>query len=88
MSISSLKNRHRASGQLVHRFTGHLRLPIYRNGYALLFSGVISAGLGLIYWLLAARFYPPELVGLNSALIARGIFRWSGVISASSSKCF
>lgn len=52
----------------------HLRSPLYRNGYLLLLSGAVSAGLGIVYWLLAARRYSPELVGLNSALIAAMLF--------------
>ncbi len=52
----------------------HLRSPLYRNGYLLLLSGAASAGLGIVYWLLAARSYPPELVGLNSTLIATMLF--------------
>jgi O-antigen/teichoic acid export membrane protein len=48
----------------------HLRTPMYRNGYALLLSGFTSAGLGMIYWLLAARSYPAATVGLSSAAIA------------------
>lgn len=48
----------------------HLRLPLYRNAYALLLSGIISSGLGMLYWILAARTYDATIVGLNSAAIA------------------
>lgn len=48
----------------------HLRLPLYRNGYALLLSGLLSSGLGMVYWILAAQRYPAAIVGLNSAAIA------------------
>jgi O-antigen/teichoic acid export membrane protein len=51
-------------------FVGHLRMPLYRNGYALLFSGIASAGLGMLYWLIAARLYPAEVVGASSAAIS------------------
>lgn len=74
MSIFSLKYRQLSIGQLSHLVGSHLSLPLYRNGYALLFSGIISAGLGMVYWLLAARLYTPEIVGLNSALIAAIMF--------------
>lgn len=74
MSLFSLKPRQLNPALLFHLMIAHLRLPIYRNGYALLFSGVTSAGLGVVYWMLAARFYTPELVGLNSALIAAIMF--------------
>lgn len=52
------------------RLSAHIRSPLYGNGYALLLSGLASAGLGMVYWLLAARFYPAEFVGLNSAAIS------------------
>jgi O-antigen/teichoic acid export membrane protein len=52
------------------RLGGHLRTPLYRNGYALLASGAITSILGLVYWTLAARLYSAEIVGLNSALLA------------------
>lgn len=58
----------------ITQFINHLRLPLYRNGYALLVSGVMAAGLGLVYWLVAARLYTPEIVGINSALIAAILF--------------
>jgi O-antigen/teichoic acid export membrane protein len=74
MSTFSLKNRLLNPSQLSNLVSGHLSLPLYRNGYALLFSGVISVVLGLVYWLVAARFYTPEIVGLNSAIIAAIMF--------------
>jgi O-antigen/teichoic acid export membrane protein len=48
----------------------HVRLPLFRNGYALLFSGAATSALGFLYWALAARLYPPEAVGINSALLS------------------
>jgi O-antigen/teichoic acid export membrane protein len=52
------------------RLLVHLRTPLYGNGYALLVNSVATSGLGLIYWILAARLYSPEVVGLNSAILA------------------
>lgn len=52
------------------KLVAHLRLPLYRNAYALLLSGVISAGLGMVYWILAARIYPTATVGLTSAAVS------------------
>lgn len=45
-------------------------LPLFRNGYALLLSGGITSALGIGYWALAARLYPPAVVGRNSALLS------------------
>ncbi len=58
----------------VARLRSHLALPLNRNGYALTLSGAITSALGVIYWVLAARYYTPEHVGLNSALISAMLF--------------
>lgn len=52
------------------RLVSHLRSPLYRNGYALVFNSGATGGLGLVYWVIAARLYPAGVVGLNSALLA------------------
>ena len=52
----------------------HLRTPLYRNAYALMLTVVTTSGLGIVYWVLAARYYPIEVVGLNSAIIAAMTF--------------
>lgn len=48
----------------------HARTPLYRNGYALLLSSALTSVLGVVYWVLAARYYPVAVVGVNSAVIA------------------
>lgn len=58
----------------VTRFTTHLSEPLYRNGYALVFSSAASSGLGMVYWILAAHTYSTETIGLNSAAISAMIF--------------
>lgn len=65
-----LPDLHQTKGTLVAQLMAHLRLPLYRNGYALLLSGLLSSGLGMVYWVLAAQYYPANVVGLNSAAIA------------------
>ena len=52
------------------RFISHLRLPLYRNGYLLILSSAATSVLGLLYWMLAARYYSADIVGLNSALVS------------------
>jgi O-antigen/teichoic acid export membrane protein len=54
----------------LNRLLAHVRTPLYRNGYALLINSVATSGLGLFYWILAARLYSAEVVGLNSAVLA------------------
>ncbi len=52
----------------------HLRTPLYRNGYLLMLSSIAMSGIGMVYWVLAARLYTPEAVGLNSAVISAMVF--------------
>jgi O-antigen/teichoic acid export membrane protein len=58
----------------IARFIAHWHTPLYRNAYALTFSSAATSGLGIVYWLLAARFYPAHDVGLNSAAISTMVF--------------
>lgn len=46
------------------------RSALYFNAYALVLNQIASAGFGVLYWMVAARFYSAELVGKNSALIS------------------
>jgi O-antigen/teichoic acid export membrane protein len=64
MSASSLATTSLA------RLNAHVRTPLFRNGYALLLSSALTSGLGMVYWIVAARAYTTEAVGLNSAVIA------------------
>src|SRR5512142_2320286 len=52
----------------------HLRTPLYRNGYLLILSTVMTSVLGFGYWAIAANLYKTEDVGLNSAAISVMIF--------------
>jgi O-antigen/teichoic acid export membrane protein len=47
----------------------HLRDPLYRNAYSLMFGTVLTSGLGVAYWIVAARMYPAADVGHDTALI-------------------
>jgi O-antigen/teichoic acid export membrane protein/aminoglycoside phosphotransferase (APT) family kinase protein len=55
---------------LLERLSGHLSMPLFRNGYALVSSSFLSSAIGMGYWILAAHLYPASLVGVNSALIS------------------
>ena len=57
-------------GNATRQIREHVAMPVYREGYALILSAGVAAVLGLVYWIVAARSYSPEDVGLNSALIA------------------
>ena len=58
----------------IPQMMAHIRLPLYRNAYVLVLNQVVSAGLGVVYWMLAARLYPADVVGRNSALISTMVF--------------
>lgn len=55
---------------LARTVVGHLRDPLFLNAYALGLSGVLTSGLGVAYWAVAARLYPPDVVGVNAALLS------------------
>jgi O-antigen/teichoic acid export membrane protein len=48
----------------------YLKVPLIRNAYALILSSASTSSLGMLFWVLAARYYSPEIVGLNSAAIS------------------
>lgn len=52
----------------------HLRKPLYRNGYALMINAISTSVLGVLYWIIAARFYNTDAVGVNSAAISTMTF--------------
>jgi O-antigen/teichoic acid export membrane protein len=52
------------------RVDSHLRIPMFRDGYALVLSGMITAVVGAAYWVVAAHRYSAEDIGLNSAAIS------------------
>jgi len=51
-------------------FRAQLTSPLFRNGYALMLNTGATGLLGLVYWLLAARYYPAVDVGRASAAYA------------------
>ena len=52
------------------RIARHLADPLYLTGYYLILGTGVSGVLGLAFWGVAALEYPPEVVGLNSAVIS------------------
>jgi O-antigen/teichoic acid export membrane protein len=46
------------------------RAPQHRDGMALVLSSAVSSGVGLLFWVLAARLFDPATVGLNSTAIS------------------
>ena len=52
------------------RLAGMWEHSLVRTGHLLVANALLNAGTGVGYWVLAARLYPPGLVGLNSAAIS------------------
>lgn len=56
------------------RLLGHIRIPLYRNAYALILNEGASAVLGLLYWVVAVRLYSPQNVGTGALAIGAMVF--------------
>ncbi len=52
--------------------------PLLRSAYSLLVNTVLTSGLGMAFWIVAARLYTPGEVGRDSALVA-GMMQMSSV---------
>ena len=53
---------------------GHVRTPVYRNAYSLMLSNGLTSALGLVYWTIAAKAYPTEVMGASSAALSMMLF--------------
>ena len=60
MSILRLRTRVRAQ----------VADPLMRSAYSLVASAVLTAVLGIVFWIAAARLYEPAELGRDAALIA------------------
>lgn len=47
-----------------------LRDPLYKNSLYLMLTSVVSSGLGFLFWVIAAKLYTPEDVGIATGLIS------------------
>jgi O-antigen/teichoic acid export membrane protein/thiamine kinase-like enzyme len=59
---------------MIARLLNHVRMPLYRNGYSLVLSSFGTSSLGIVYWIIAARLYDTQTVGLNSAALSSVMF--------------
>jgi O-antigen/teichoic acid export membrane protein len=46
------------------------RAPQHRDGMALVLSSAVASGVGMLFWILAARLFDPTTVGVNSTALA------------------
>ena len=51
-------------------FLNHLHDPLFKNSFFIILTSVLGAGFGFIFWILAAKFYSAEDVGIATALIS------------------
>jgi O-antigen/teichoic acid export membrane protein len=65
-----VSGRHSSVGGRLAAVRRELGVPMYRNAYALMLNTVVNSGLGLLYWIVAARTSSPEDVGRGNALIS------------------
>ncbi len=59
---------------LIGSLLGHVGDPLFRHAYTLILNTGLTSALGLVYWVVAGRLYPPEDVGRNAALISSVMF--------------
>lgn len=52
------------------RLVDHLREPMHRNAYALVAGSILTSMLGLLFWVVAARWYPTTEIGVAAAVIS------------------
>jgi len=55
---------------LVAAGMSHVRDPLFLNAYSLGMSGAVTSALGVVYWAVAARVYPADVVGVNAAVLS------------------
>lgn len=48
----------------------HLKGPLYINSFFLILNSITSSGIGFIFWMVAAKFYSTEYMGVSTALIS------------------
>ncbi|MGH3587859.1 MAG: lipopolysaccharide biosynthesis protein [Pseudonocardia sp.] len=46
------------------------RAPQHRDGMALVLSSAVASGIGMLFWVLAARMFDPGIVGVSTAAIS------------------
>ena len=48
----------------------HLKDPLYKNSFYIMLTSITGAEFGFVFWILAAKLYQPEDVGIATALIS------------------
>ncbi|MBO8183251.1 MAG: oligosaccharide flippase family protein [Archaeoglobus sp.] len=48
----------------------YARDPLYKNSFFIMLTSISSAGFGFLFWMLAAKLYPKEDVGVATAMVS------------------
>jgi O-antigen/teichoic acid export membrane protein len=59
-----------SSCRLAGGIRGHTEDPLFRSVHSLMLNAGVTAGLGVAFWVVAARLYEADAVGRDAALIA------------------
>ncbi len=52
------------------KFTFKIKDPLFKNSFYIMLTSISTAGFGFLFWMLAARLYTAEEVGIATALIS------------------
>ena len=55
---------------MVSRIIRQFKDPLYKNSFFIILTSLSNAGFGFFFWMLAAKLYPKEDVGIATALIS------------------
>jgi O-antigen/teichoic acid export membrane protein len=61
--------RRAAPSEIPRRVHAGVSEPLFRNAYSLMLNTILTAALGLGFWIVAARLYSPDVVGRDGALL-------------------
>lgn len=53
---------------MLKRILSQVRDPLYKNSFFIMLSSITNAGFGFFFWMIAARLYSAEDVGIATAL--------------------
>ncbi|OEC86113.1 MULTISPECIES: lipopolysaccharide biosynthesis protein [Methanobacterium] len=54
----------------IKKFKLYLKDPLYKNSFFLLLSSISNGAIGFVFWIIAAKMYPQEDIGITTALIS------------------
>ncbi len=71
MNSDTYEHRHPKKSR---ELRAHLNDPLFANAYFLMANTILNASAGFFFWIIAARFYSAEDVGLGSAMFSAAGF--------------